>query len=139
MKTFELKAAKREGFGKKESKGVRRAGQIPCVVYGGGETLHLSINAKEVKPLIYTPNAYIVELDVDGTKVPAVMREVQFHPVKEEVLHIDFYRVQSGKPVAIDIPVKLVGNSEGVKLGGKLAQSKRKLRVSGMSRICPTN
>lgn len=107
------------------------------MVYGGGETLHLSINAKEVKPLIYTPNAYIVELDVDGTKVPAVMREVQFHPVKEEVLHIDFYRVQSGKPVAIDIPVKLVGNSEGVKLGGKLAQSKRKLRVSGMVENLP--
>lgn len=137
MKTFELKAAKREGFGKKESKDIRRAGQVPCVVYGGGDTLHLSVDAKEVKPLIYTPNAYIVELDTDGEKVQTVMREVQFHPVKDEILHIDFYRVQSGRPVAIDIPVKLVGNSEGVKLGGKLAQSKRKLRVSGLVENLP--
>ena len=131
MQTLEIKAAKREAFGKKESKAVRAAGQVPCVIYGEGETIHFSVDEKVLKPLIYTPNSYIVEFDIDGRKEKGVMREVQYHPVKDNVLHIDFYRVIPGKPVAIDIPVKLTGNSEGVKQGGKLILSKRKIRVNG--------
>ncbi len=88
-------------------------------------------NAKALKPLIYTPNSYIVELTIGGKTEKAVMREVQFHPVREEILHIDFYRVQEGKPVAISIPVRLTGNAEGVKVGGKLVLSTRKIFVSG--------
>ena len=131
MQTIKLKATKREDFGKKACKAIRKGEMIPCVIYGAGETVHFTVSAKEIKPLIYTPNSYIVEIDIDGKVETGVMREVQFHPVKEEVLHIDFYHVIPGKPVAIDIPVKLTGNSEGVKQGGKLALSKRKLRVSG--------
>ena len=131
MKTIELKAAKRDVFGKKESKKDRRAEMVPCALYGNGETVHFTVGMKEIKPLIYTQNSYIVELDIDGAKEKAVMREVQFHPVKEEVLHIDFYRVVEHKEVAIDVPVRLVGNSAGVKLGGKLILSKRKLRIKG--------
>lgn len=131
MKTIELKAAKRNVFGKKESKKDRRAEMVPCALYGNGETVHFTVGMKEIKPLIYTQNSYIVELDIDGAKEKAVMREVQFHPVKEEVLHIDFYRVVEHKEVAIDVPVRLVGNSAGVKLGGKLILSKRKLRIKG--------
>lgn len=129
MKTLQLKAVKRADFGKKAAKAVRREGLVPCMIYGGGEEVAFTIDAKEVKPLIYTPNSYIVELDIDGKVEKAVMREVQFHPVREQILHIDFYRVQEGKPVAIAIPVRLSGTAEGVKVGGKLALSARKLTV----------
>ena len=132
MKTLEIKATKRADFGKKAAKAFRREGQIPCIMYGGGEEVAFTVDTKAVKPLIYTPNSYIVELDIDGKIEKAVMREVQFHPVREQILHIDFYRVQEGKPVAIAIPVRLTGNAEGVKVGGKLALSARKLTVKAM-------
>ena len=137
MKTLEIKATKRDGFGKKAAKAYRRESLIPCVIYGGGEETAFTVDTKSVKPLIYSPNSYVVEINIDGKVETAVMREVQFHPVREEILHIDFYRVQEGKPVAIDVPVRLTGNSEGVKAGGKLVLSKRKIRVSGMVENLP--
>ena len=137
MKTIELKAVKRADFGKKAAKAFRREGLIPCVIYGGSEEIAFTVDAKEVKPLIYTPNSYIVELNIDGKVEKAVMREVQFHPVREQILHIDFYRVQEGKPVAISIPVRLSGTAEGVKVGGKLALSARKLVVSALVENLP--
>ena len=132
MKTINVKAVKREAYGKKAAKAVRREGMIPCVLCGNGETVSFSVDPREIKPLIYTPNSYIVESDFDGKTEQAVMREVQFHPVREQILHIDFYRVQEGKPVAISIPVRLSGTAEGVKIGGKLALSARKLMVKAM-------
>ena len=132
MKTLQLKAVKRAEFGKKAAKAFRREGLVPCMIYGGGEEIAFTVDAKEVKPLIYTPNSYIVELDIDGKVEKAVMREVQFHPVREQILHIDFYRVQEGKPVAIAVPVRLSGTAEGVKIGGKLALSARKLTVKAL-------
>ena len=132
MKTLQLKAVKRAEFGKKAAKAFRREGLVPCMIYGGGEEIAFTVDAKEVKPLIYTPNSYIVELDIDGKIEKAVMREVQFHPVREQILHIDFYRVQEGKPVAIAVPVRLSGTAEGVKIGGKLALSARKLTVKAL-------
>ena len=131
MKTISVKAVKRSDFGKKAAKAVRREGMVPCVLCGNGETETFSVDPREIKPLIYTPNSYIVELTIGGKTEKAVMREVQFHPVREEILHIDFYRVQEGKPVAISIPVRLTGNAEGVKVGGKLVLSTRKIFVSG--------
>ncbi len=131
MKTLEIKGQKRADYGKKATKAVRREERIPCVIYGGGESLPFSIDVKELKQLIYTPNSYIINFDIDGEKVTGVMREVQFHPVREEILHIDFYKVVPGKPVAVDVPVRLTGNSEGVKAGGKLMLNKRKLRIQG--------
>lgn len=136
MKTLEIKAQKRTDFGKKGTKAVRNAERVPCVIYGAGESTPFSIDVKDLKQLIYTPNSYIINFDIEGQKETGVMREVQFHPVREEVLHIDFYKVQPGKPVAVDVPVRLEGNSEGVKLGGKLMLSKRKLRIQGeMSKL----
>ena len=132
MKTLEIKATKRADFGKKAAKAFRREGQIPCIMYGGGEEVAFTVDTKAVKPLIYSPNSYIVEIEIDGKVEKAVMREVQFHPVREQILHIDFYRIQEGKPVAIAIPVRLTGNAEGVKVGGKLALSARKLTVKAM-------
>lgn len=137
MKTIEIKGAARTEFGKKGTHAVRRAGNVPCVIYGGGETVHFSVPATEFKQLIYTPHSYIIEFDIDGKKEKAVMREVQFHPVSGNVLHVDFYRVDEKKPVAVDLPVVLTGNSEGVKQGGKLTLSKRKLRVSALVKDLP--
>jgi large subunit ribosomal protein L25 len=137
MQSIKLSAAKRDEFGKKNTKAVRRAERIPAVVYGQGQPLNFSLDVAEVKPLIYTPNSYIVELDIEGTHERAVLREVQFHPVREQILHMDFYRVSDDKPVTIDIPVRITGNSEGVKMGGKLVQNKRKLTVSGLIKDLP--
>jgi large subunit ribosomal protein L25 len=132
MQILKIETTPRADYGKKASRAMRREGQVPCVLYGGGETVTFSVDKKAVKPLIYTPNSYIVELTINGKVEQAVMREVQFHPVREEILHIDFYRVQEGKPISINIPVRLTGNAEGVKVGGKLVLSTRKLYVSGM-------
>jgi large subunit ribosomal protein L25 len=132
MKTIEIKAAKREAFGKKEAKKLHREEMAPATLSGNGATMHFAVVVKDLKPLIYSPNSYIVALDIDGHKEKAVMREVQFHPVREQLLHIDFYRAADGKEVSIDLPVKLVGNSVGVKVGGKLMLNKRKLHVKGM-------
>lgn len=131
MKTLDIKGKKRPDSGKKATKAVRSEERVPCVIYGGGESIPFSIDEKELKQLIYTPKSYIINFDIEGEKITGVMREVQFHPVREEVLHIDFYKVAPGKPVAVDVPVKLTGNSEGVKQGGKLMLSKRKLRIQG--------
>ncbi len=132
METIKIAGVKRTGFGKKESKRIRKEGLVPCSIYGRGETIHFSVDARAIKPLIYTPKSYIVEFDIEGQTEVGVMREVQYHPVKDDVLHIDFYHVAPDKPVAVDIPVHLTGTAEGVKLGGKLILSKRKIRVSAM-------
>ncbi len=137
MKTISVKAVKREVYGKKAAKSVRREGLVPCVLCGNGESVTFSIDPREVKPLIYTPNSYIVEIDFEGKKEFAVLREAQFHPVREQILHIDFYRIAEGKPVAIAIPVRLTGNAEGVKVGGKLVLSARKLTVSALLQNLP--
>ena len=137
MKTIAIKAALRADYGKKATKAVRREGLIPCVIYGGGENVAFAIDEKAVKPLIYTPNSYIVELDIDGKKELAVLRDVQYHPIREQILHIDFYRVQEGKPVSFAVPVRLTGTAEGVKIGGKLQLSARKLTVKALVEFIP--
>ncbi len=137
MKTLQIQAVKRDLYGKKASKAVRREGLIPCVLNGAGESMTFAVDTKAVKPLIYSPNSYIVELNLDGQVYQAVMRETQFHPVREEILHIDFYRVQPAKPVAIAVPVRLTGNAEGVKVGGKLVLSARKVVVSALVENLP--
>ena len=137
MQTIQINGTARNNFGKKFAKAARREGQVPCNIYGGGEEIAFTIDSKELSQLIYTPNSYIIELNIDGKIEKAVMREVQFHPVREQVLHVDFYRVQEGKPVAVNVPVRLTGNAEGVKIGGKLALSARKLTVKGLVEFIP--
>lgn len=137
METIKIAGKKRDVFGKKESKKARREGLIPCIIYGNGENTAFTIDERSVRPLIFTPQSYLVEFDIDGTKEIGVMREVQYHPVSDEILHIDFFHVVDGKPIVIDIPVRLKGNAEGVKLGGKLSLAKRKLRVSALMQDLP--
>jgi len=138
MQTVKINGVKRAEFGKKGAKDIRREKLIPCVLYGHKEeTVHFSISASDARPLLYTHKSFIVEITIDGKAELAVMREVQFHPVKDYPMHIDFFRVMPGKPVTIDIPVILTGNAEGVKAGGKLSLSRRKLTVSGLSENLP--
>ncbi len=132
MQTIEIKGAARSAFGKKEAKLARKEGKVPCVIYGNGATEHFVIDQADIRKVIYTPNSYIISIDIDGKKETAVMREVQFHPVSDSALHIDFYRVDANHPVTIDIPVRLTGVSEGVRQGGKMMLSKRKLKVAGL-------
>ena len=137
METIKIAGVKRADFGKKESKHIRKEGMIPCTIYGRGETVHFSVDARSLKPLIYTPQSFLIEFDIEGKKEVGVMREVQYHPVTDQVLHADFFHVIPGKPISIDVPVKLTGNSEGVKQGGKLILSKRKVRISATMENLP--
>ena len=137
MKTIVVNAVERNDFGKKAAKAVRREGMVPCVLCGNGETVNFTIDPREIKALIYTPNSYVVELHF-GEKVElAVMREAQWHPVREDLLHVDFFRIAQGKPVSVAIPVRLTGNAEGVKVGGKLVLSTRKVTVSALVENLP--
>ena len=139
MKHIELKGQVREAGNKAAVKAVRRAGQVPCNIYGLGiENVLFTIDAKDLKEITHTPNSYIIDLELNnGTKMYAVLHEVQYHPVTDEALHVDFLTVNEEKPVTIEVPVKVVGHSEGVKMGGKLLVSSRKLRVSAMMNNLP--
>ena len=132
MKTFELKGKVREELGKKASKATRAEESVPCVLYGTGENVHFTATASDLRKLIYSPEVFIVDLDVDGKKSKAIMKDLQFHPVSDKVLHIDFLEVSENKPVVVELPVQLNGLAEGVKAGGKLALEMRKLRVKGL-------
>ena len=137
MKHLEIKATKRADYGKKATAQVRREGLIPCIVYGEGDTVHFSIEKADLKALIFTPQSYIVNFDIEGQKEVAVMREVQYHPVSDEALHVDFFRVVKNKPISMDIPVETSGVAEGVKKGGKLFLAKRKLRIQATEANLP--
>ena len=129
MKTFELSGQVRENLGKKATKAVRKGESVPCVLYGGEDNVHFTAKNSDLRKLIYTPEVYLVNLDIAGKKVTAIMKDLQFHPLTENVLHIDFLQVNETKPMVIEIPVKLHGLAEGVKSGGKLSLEMRKLKV----------
>jgi large subunit ribosomal protein L25 len=139
MKTIEIKGLKRETLGKKATKQLRNEDNVPCVLYGGEEVLHFYADSKEFRKLIYTPHVYIVKVNVDEKTVNAIIKDAQFHPVSEEVLHIDFLQIFEDKPVVIDVPVKLEGFAEGVRAGGKLQLEKRKLTVKALPKNLPDN
>jgi len=137
MESIVIKAKKRDSLGKKSSKLLRRAEQVPCVVYNGTDNLHLVVDEAEFKGLIFTPNVYTVKLDVEGTVYDCILKDTQYHPVSDKLLHADFMLLSNDKPVAIKIPVKLTGTSEGVKQGGKLVIKMRSLKVSGLPQNLP--
>jgi len=129
MKTFELNGTLRPDFGKKAAKAIRKEGNVPCVLYGGEKVVHFNVIENDLRGLIYTPEIFMVELNLDGVKYKSVMKETQFHPVKDNVLHVDFIEVFDNKPILMEVPVRLNGLAEGVKAGGKLSQELRKLKV----------
>ena len=139
MKTFELKGTVRTDLGKKATKAERVVDNIPAVLYGGKENVHFTTTVSEVRKLVYSPEVFVVNLDIDGKKTKAIMKALQFHPVSDKVLHIDFLQLTEDKPVIVELPVKLEGLAEGVKAGGKLALEMRKLKVKGLYTQIPEN
>lgn len=137
MQVFELKGELRSDLGKKASRTVRGEEKVPCVLYGGKENVHFSVIEKELSKLLYTPVVYTVKLDVAGKVYNSVFREIQFHPVTDRVLHIDFYEISDDKAVTMEVPVKLQGFAEGVQSGGKLSLVTRKLKVKALPANLP--
>ena len=132
MKTFELSGVIRSDYGKKAAKAARKADYVPCNLYGLGDNITFCVKQDEVRRLIYTPDTMAVALTIGDTKKMAVVKELQFHPLTDRLLHIDFLEVNEQKPVTVEIPVQLTGHAEGVKAGGKLSLEMRKLKVNGI-------
>lgn len=137
MKTVSLSGSLRANVGKADANALRVKGHVPCVIYGAGEQIHFSTDARSFKDIIYTPETSIVEIDVDGKTYKTVLQESQFHKVTDKLIHADFLQIVDGKPVTVHLPVKTVGQSEGVKAGGKLALKMRKLKVRGLINKLP--
>ncbi|MEN6589699.1 MAG: 50S ribosomal protein L25/general stress protein Ctc [Proteiniphilum sp.] len=139
MKTFALKGEIRDDFGKKAARAYRSEDLIPCVVYGGHkeENLNFVVKNSDVRNLIYSPEVFLVDLDLGTRKLQAIVKEVQFHPVKDTILHIDFLHVFENVPVVIEIPVRLEGLAAGVRAGGKLSLDIRKLKVKALPEKLP--
>lgn len=137
MKSLSIKGELRKTLGKKEAKRLREAEKVPAVLYGGEETVHFSVDFSELRPLIYTPSVYLIDLDVEGTTYKAIMQDIQWHPVDEQVLHIDFLRISDDKPVKIEVPVKISGHAKGIKAGGKLNTNLRRLKVKALAADLP--
>lgn len=129
MQIVSINTASRSEIGRKGTKEVRKNGRIPAVMYGGGEVVHFSTTFKDVKPIVYTPDFKVAELDIDGAKHKAILKDIQFHPVTDEVTHIDFLRLIDGVKVKVNLPVRYEGTSPGVKEGGKLIPALRTVKV----------
>lgn len=137
MKSITIQGTKRESVGKKFTKALRDAELVPCVVYGGGEPLNFSTEEKSFKNLVYTPEAHTVELVIDGETIPAVLQDIQFHPITDKILHVDFYKLADDKPVVMEVPVRITGRAKGVVAGGVLRQSFRKLKLKAVPANLP--
>jgi large subunit ribosomal protein L25 len=138
MKSITINGSQRESVGKKATKALRNAGQVPCVLYGGDQNVHFSAPELAFSKLVYTPNAHTVVIALDnGETYDAVLQDIQFHPVTDRILHIDFYRLFEDKEIAMDIPVHVIGTSKGVLNGGVLRKNRRKLRVKALPKNLP--
>lgn len=136
MKQIAISGTARTDLGKKASREIRRNGNIPCVIYGEKkdangmpEAVHFTVSEKEINKIIYTPHIYLIDINIDGTDHKAVIKEIQFHPVKDTVLHVDFYEVNADKPIVMAVPIAPKGLAEGVRAGGRLNAMVRKLKV----------
>ncbi|WOC41047.1 50S ribosomal protein L25/general stress protein Ctc [Polaribacter sp. HL-MS24] len=137
MKSITIKGSKRESVGKVSTKALRNAGMVPCVIYGGDKPVHFSAEEKAFKKLVYTPDVFTASLDVDGQKIGAILQDIQFHPVSDRILHVDFYQLYDDKEVTMNIPVKLTGTSPGVLNGGSLRFTNRKLKIKALPANLP--
>jgi large subunit ribosomal protein L25 len=137
MKSIAIKSSARTVLGKKQATLLRRIGIVPCVLYGGKEVIHFSAPEMEFKKLVYTPDVYTVDLNVDGKEYKAVMKDIDFHPVTDRIVHIDFMELDAAKPVVMQIPIKLVGTSQGAREGGLQVNKLRKLKVKALPAHLP--
>ncbi len=132
MKSITIKGSQRESVGKVATKALRNAGKVPCVLYGGDQPVHFSSEEMSFKNLVYTPNVYTAKIELDNGSYEAILQDIQFHPVTDKILHIDFYELNKDKEVTMNIPVALIGNAPGVMSGGALRFPNRKLRLKGL-------
>ena len=132
MKAVFMSGSSRSNVGKKDAKALRVEGLVPCVLYGGDSQIHFSVNATQFKPLLFTPDVHTVDLEIDGKSYKAVLQDIQYHNMKDNVIHADFLQLHENKPVIIQIPVRTTGNSAGIRAGGKLVTKLRKLKVRAL-------
>ena len=137
MKTIAISGSLRENVGKRDAKELRYEGKVPAVLYGGKEQVHFAITRTDLNGAIYSPEANFVEITLDGKPVKAIVKDTQFHPLTDLLLHVDFLQLFDDKEITMEIPVKLTGTSPGVKMGGKLVQKLRKLRVKALPKNMP--
>lgn len=137
MKKFEIKGTARQALGKKDTRNLRAQDLVPCVLYGGEAPVHFYAPESDFRKIVYTPKVYQVALDIDGKIYEAFMQELQFHPVSDKLLHIDFLQVTDKKAVKVDLPVRLDGYAKGIQQGGRLKSNLRTLRVKGLSNSLP--
>ena len=137
MKSLEINVIARKNTGKKPTKELRKQSMVPCVMYGGNEVLYFTAHENDFRHLIYSPNVYLVKLNIDGKKYDAVLKDLQFHPVSDKPIHIDFVEVHDNKEVVVSLPITITGSSAGIKAGGKLRQRKRYLKVKGLIKDFP--
>jgi large subunit ribosomal protein L25 len=137
MKTIEINASFRKELGNKNAKALRKAGNVPCVIYGGKENIHFYAHENSFKDLIYTPDAHLVNLNIEGKEINVVLKEIQFHPVTDRIIHVDFVEVFPDKPVEVNIPIKVFGDSVGILAGGKLRIRRRSLKAKGFANDLP--
>lgn len=132
MLTFDLNGTKRENIGTKYAKVMRKEGLVPCIVYGNGKNINFTVSAKELSGAVVTPNVYIINLNIEGEVIKAIIKDLQFHPVTDEVMHADFYAFADDQEITVKLPLELVGMAPGVKAGGKMKIAARKAKVKGL-------
>ncbi len=137
MKSIAISGSSRKNVGKRDAKELRYEGKVPAVLYGGQAQYHFAVSATDLKPVLYTPDIHFIDLDIDGQKFQAIVQDAQFHPLTDQVRHIDFLELNDGKEVSVNVPIKLTGTSPGVKMGGKLVQKLRQLRVKAIPANLP--
>ena len=137
MKSITIKGSERESVGKVATKAIRNAGAVPCVIYGGNQTVHFSAEEKAFKSLVYTPNAHTVVIDLGSKSFNAILQDIQVHPVSDKILHIDFFQISDDKEITMEIPVKITGTSPGVLGGGVLRLNTRRLKVKALPKNLP--
>jgi large subunit ribosomal protein L25 len=138
MKSITIKGSERESVGKVSTKALRNAGMVPCVLYGGQNPVHFSADEKAFSKLVYTPEAHTVVIELEGgKKMEGILQDIQFHPVSDKILHVDFYQLDAAKEITMEVPVKITGTSPGVLLGGVLRLNQRKLKVRALPANLP--
>jgi large subunit ribosomal protein L25 len=138
MKSITIKGSQRESVGKVATKALRNAGMVPCVIYGGENPVHFSAEERAFKGLVYTPEAHTVVIELEGgKKFDGILQDIQFHPVSDKILHVDFYNLDAAKEITMEVPVKITGTSPGVLLGGVLRLNQRKLKVRALPANLP--
>ena len=139
MKTVSISGSLRENVGKKDAKKNRKLGKIPCVIYGGKDQIHFTVDEIDFSKLIVTPEVFIINIEIKGNEYNVILQDIQYHPVTDKVLHVDFLEVIPGHPIVISIPVKLEGSSQGVLKGGEFIKKLRKLKVKALPKHLPDN